>query len=83
MVATEKLKSPLSKSLTSTCWCSKSNIFHESIQVPSGVLNFSSGWFEQGHAVSSFLYIVTVQQLILTEEMVQLAPQVSQKFEVS
>ena len=77
MAATEKLKSPLSKSLTGTCWRSKSSLFRESIQVPTGVLNFSSGWFEQGHAVSSFLYIVTVQRLILTEEMVQLAPQVS------
>jgi hypothetical protein len=56
MAATKKLKSLLEKSLTTTCssWRSKLHLFRKGIQVPTGVLTFSSGWFEQGHAVSSF-----------------------------
>lgn len=67
MAATEKLchmpemsritgKTKTTKGRTS--W--RDHGFHPGSEVPTGVINFSSGWFEQGHEVTVHLYFATV-----------------------
>jgi hypothetical protein len=59
MAATEKLHPLLRKRQPGTSWRVNPQMFHSEPEgpkvptIPRGVINFSSGWFEQGHDVSS------------------------------
>lgn len=64
MAATEKLRQlPEMSRITGgtkgrTSW--RDHGFSPGSEVPTGVMNFSSGWFEQGHEVTVHLYFMTV-----------------------
>ena len=54
MAATEKLYPLLSKSQGNTSWRNHTALFPSETESPSGSLNMSPAWFQQGHEVSCF-----------------------------
>jgi hypothetical protein len=54
MAATEKLYPLLGKSQGSTSWRNHTALFPSETEIPSGSLNLSPAWFQQGHEVSCF-----------------------------
>jgi hypothetical protein len=54
MAATENLNSILEMGQTSTSWRDDPEAFPPETEGPSGLINISPAWFEQGHEVSCF-----------------------------
>ena len=69
LAATQKLWQLLDCSVRNQSWCNQANSFQAGAELPTGVVNFSAVWFEQGHEVSCQMLLNSIR--VRTQKPVQ------------